>query len=76
MKYAVAALVLTLASAEAANPSRKRTNSRHKSVGARVPSDESYDPFLGMEQRRKLDKMSMSMSMPATEPEPESVGTK
>eukprot|EP00579_Thalassiosira_antarctica_P012051 CAMPEP_0201924004 /NCGR_PEP_ID=MMETSP0903-20130614/12526_1 /ASSEMBLY_ACC=CAM_ASM_000552 /TAXON_ID=420261 /ORGANISM="Thalassiosira antarctica, Strain CCMP982" /LENGTH=120 /DNA_ID=CAMNT_0048461437 /DNA_START=54 /DNA_END=416 /DNA_ORIENTATION=- len=71
--FAIAAALATLfvTSAHAANPIRKRTETRHKSLDkARVPSDESYDPYLGMEQRKLelegRESMSMvhSMSMP------------
>jgi len=55
---------LCVASSAAVEPSRKRTQAQRKSIeSGRVVSDESYDPYLGMESRRKLDKMSMSMSM-------------
>lgn len=56
--------------------------SRHASWDdARAPpSDEHYDPFLGMEQRRGLDgrpgtSMSMSMSMPRDREEEEGPGS-
>eukprot|EP00579_Thalassiosira_antarctica_P009286 CAMPEP_0201882812 /NCGR_PEP_ID=MMETSP0902-20130614/14596_1 /ASSEMBLY_ACC=CAM_ASM_000551 /TAXON_ID=420261 /ORGANISM="Thalassiosira antarctica, Strain CCMP982" /LENGTH=144 /DNA_ID=CAMNT_0048411437 /DNA_START=58 /DNA_END=492 /DNA_ORIENTATION=+ len=54
--FATAAALATLlvASTHAAKPSRKRTKTQHKSMDkARVPSDESYDPFLGLEQRKR-----------------------
>ena len=62
---AITAAIATLcvASTSATNPRRRRTTqTQHKSTGdARAVSDESYDPYLGME--RKLDKEG-SMSMP------------
>lgn len=77
--YAIAAVLVSLvvASAQAAHPSRKRTQTRHKSSGnARVASDEGYDPYLGMEQRRRRlgvdaeKSMSMSMFMSMSMPIP------
>ena len=76
--FAITAALATLfvASAHAANPSRKRTETRHKSLDkARVSSDETYDPYLGMARQRKRgleghESMSMvhSMSMPTDKP--------
>ena len=77
--FATAAALATLlvASTHAAKPSRKRTKTQHKSMDkARVPSDESYDPFLGMEGKRGLaghgdhdsPKVHESMSMVHDEP--------
>ncbi|KAL7530367.1 hypothetical protein ACHAXR_003446 [Thalassiosira sp. AJA248-18] len=70
--FAVAAIatLCVASSAQAAKPSRKRTGAHKKSTGgARVKSDENYDPYLGMD-RRKLaghdghdDDHSMSHSM-------------
>ena len=64
-------VTLCVASAHAAKPNRKRTQTRHKSLdNAQAETDESYEPYLGMDQlTRKLmahgdHSMSMSMSMP------------
>ena len=83
MKTTIAVIVaLFTASANAAESSRKRTYAVHKSSA--VAEDETFDPYLGMEQRKlapydwnpvKLiqhGSMSMSaahsMSMSMTEP--------
>jgi len=60
-----AALVtLCVASSHAVNPTRKRTKPQHKSMSkARALSDESYDPYLGIENRQLAGSMSVSMSM-------------
>lgn len=60
--FAVTAALITLcvASTQAATPARKRSLTQRRSLNkASVESDESYDPYLGMEGR-KLEK-SMSM---------------
>jgi len=82
--YAVTAAIaaICVASTTAAKPNRKRVQQQHKSTAGSarvVHSDESFDPYLGMETRRRMAghagdhasdhslSMSMSMSMP-TEP--------
>mmetsp|Transcript_8166 Transcript_8166/g.18352 ORF Transcript_8166/g.18352 Transcript_8166/m.18352 type:complete len:128 (+) Transcript_8166:133-516(+) len=74
-----ALLTLCVASTQAADPARKRSQTQRKSLNkARVQSDESYDPYLGMEGRQ-LESMSMTptdtvgsmpMSMPDVEVTP------
>ena len=61
-----AALVaLYVASAHAAaNPARMRTQTQHKSMNkAHVQSDESYEQYLGMDNRQLEESMSMSISI-------------
>ena len=64
MKFiAVLAVICAAASVEAA-PERKRTLAERKSenkAGQRVLADETYDPLLGMDDRRLADEASMSM---------------
>jgi hypothetical protein len=75
MKTTIAVFVaLFTASANAAESSRKRTHAVHKSSA--VAEDETFDPYLGMEQRKLapydwnpvrplIQHGSMSMSMSA-----------
>eukprot|EP00579_Thalassiosira_antarctica_P007345 CAMPEP_0201883302 /NCGR_PEP_ID=MMETSP0902-20130614/15354_1 /ASSEMBLY_ACC=CAM_ASM_000551 /TAXON_ID=420261 /ORGANISM="Thalassiosira antarctica, Strain CCMP982" /LENGTH=170 /DNA_ID=CAMNT_0048412057 /DNA_START=60 /DNA_END=572 /DNA_ORIENTATION=- len=77
--FAITAAITTLfvASTHAANPSRKRTETRHKSLDkARVFSDEIYDPYLGMARQRKRGlEGHESMSMVHTISIPMSMST-
>mmetsp|Transcript_31255 Transcript_31255/g.54347 ORF Transcript_31255/g.54347 Transcript_31255/m.54347 type:complete len:140 (-) Transcript_31255:404-823(-) len=77
--FAIAAALATLfvTSAHAANPIRKRTETRHKSLDkARVFSDEIYDPYLGMARQRKRGlEGHESMSMVHTISIPMSMST-
>lgn len=66
MKFiAVLAVICAAASVEAA-PERKRTLAERKSenkAGQRVLADETYDPLLGMDDRRLAEEAEGSMSM-------------
>ena len=62
---------LCMASAHTAKTNRKRTQTQHKLMDkAQAATDESYEPYLGMDERtRKLmahgdHLMAMSMSIP------------
>ena len=64
MNFSTLAIIAALCVASAtAAPVRQRTNQQYKSV---VKSDENYDPYMGIQEDRKLEEHdhSMSMSMP------------
>ena len=68
MNFSTLAILAALCAASAtAAPVRQRTNQQYKSV---VKSDENYDPYMGIQEDRKLEEhdhsMSMSMPKPAT----------
>ena len=69
MNFSTLAIIAALCVASAtAAPVRQRTNQQYKSV---VKSDENYDPYMGIQEDRKLEghDHSMSMSMPIAVPD-------
>lgn len=67
MNFSTLAILAALCVASTtAAPVRQRTNQQYKSV---VKSDENYDPYMGIQEDRKLEEHDHSMSMSMPKPE-------